>query len=203
MRVFSGIQATGAKHIGNYIGAMRQYVSTQDRGRRLLLHRRPALDNGRLRPARPARSHARPGRAPLCGRPRPRPLHPLPSEPRDSARGGRLAALGRHRVRTTRPYDPVQGEGRRQGLRLCRALHLSRPDGGRHPALPDGHRPGRGRSAAARRARPRRRQRFNARFGETFKIRAASSPRSAHGSWTCRSRRTRCRQRAAVRRERC
>jgi tryptophanyl-tRNA synthetase len=32
MRVFSGIQATGAKHIGNYIGAMRQYVATQDQG---------------------------------------------------------------------------------------------------------------------------------------------------------------------------
>jgi tryptophanyl-tRNA synthetase len=32
MRVFSGIQATGAKHIGNYIGAMRQYVATQDSG---------------------------------------------------------------------------------------------------------------------------------------------------------------------------
>jgi tryptophanyl-tRNA synthetase len=30
MRVFSGIQPTGAKHIGNYIGAMRQYVATQD-----------------------------------------------------------------------------------------------------------------------------------------------------------------------------
>src|ERR1700759_114419 len=30
MRVFSGIQPTGAKHIGNYIGAMRQYVQTQD-----------------------------------------------------------------------------------------------------------------------------------------------------------------------------
>ncbi|HZT92402.1 MAG TPA: tryptophan--tRNA ligase [Gaiellaceae bacterium] len=30
MRVFSGIQATGAKHIGNYIGAMRHYVRTQD-----------------------------------------------------------------------------------------------------------------------------------------------------------------------------
>jgi tryptophanyl-tRNA synthetase len=30
MRVFSGIQPTGAKHIGNYIGAMRQYVTTQD-----------------------------------------------------------------------------------------------------------------------------------------------------------------------------
>jgi tryptophanyl-tRNA synthetase len=32
MRVFSGIQPTGAKHIGNYIGAMRQYVSTQEQG---------------------------------------------------------------------------------------------------------------------------------------------------------------------------
>ncbi|HEY3183259.1 MAG TPA: tryptophan--tRNA ligase, partial [Gaiellaceae bacterium] len=32
MRVFSGIQATGDKHVGNYIGAMRQYVSTQDEG---------------------------------------------------------------------------------------------------------------------------------------------------------------------------
>jgi tryptophanyl-tRNA synthetase len=32
MRVFSGIQPTGAKHIGNYIGAMRQYVATQNEG---------------------------------------------------------------------------------------------------------------------------------------------------------------------------
>ncbi len=32
MRVFSGIQPTGAKHIGNYIGGMRQYVATQDEG---------------------------------------------------------------------------------------------------------------------------------------------------------------------------
>src|SRR5690242_14115746 len=30
MRVFSGIQATGAKQLGNYIGAMRQYVATQE-----------------------------------------------------------------------------------------------------------------------------------------------------------------------------
>jgi tryptophanyl-tRNA synthetase len=32
MRVFSGIQPTGAKHIGNYIGGMRQYVATQESG---------------------------------------------------------------------------------------------------------------------------------------------------------------------------
>lgn len=32
MRIFSGIQPTGSKHLGNYIGAIRQYVSGQDRG---------------------------------------------------------------------------------------------------------------------------------------------------------------------------
>src|SRR6202000_761404 len=32
MRIFSGIQPTGRKHLGNYIGAIAQYVSAQDRG---------------------------------------------------------------------------------------------------------------------------------------------------------------------------
>ncbi|HEY5194559.1 MAG TPA: tryptophan--tRNA ligase [Solirubrobacteraceae bacterium] len=32
MRIFSGIQPTGTKHLGNYIGAIRQYVTGQDRG---------------------------------------------------------------------------------------------------------------------------------------------------------------------------
>jgi tryptophanyl-tRNA synthetase len=31
MRVFSGIQPTGAKHLGNYSGGFRQYVATQNR----------------------------------------------------------------------------------------------------------------------------------------------------------------------------
>jgi tryptophanyl-tRNA synthetase len=31
-RIFSGIQPTGRKHLGNYIGAIRQYVDGQDRG---------------------------------------------------------------------------------------------------------------------------------------------------------------------------
>jgi tryptophanyl-tRNA synthetase len=30
MRIFSGIQPTGAKHLGNYVGAIRQYVDSQD-----------------------------------------------------------------------------------------------------------------------------------------------------------------------------
>ncbi len=32
MRIFSGIQPTGNKHLGNFIGAIRQYVEGQDRG---------------------------------------------------------------------------------------------------------------------------------------------------------------------------
>jgi tryptophanyl-tRNA synthetase len=32
MRIFSGIQPTGAKHLGNYSGGFRQYASTQEEG---------------------------------------------------------------------------------------------------------------------------------------------------------------------------
>src|SRR5919201_4773380 len=32
MRIFSGIQPTGAKHLGNYAGGFRQYAATQERG---------------------------------------------------------------------------------------------------------------------------------------------------------------------------
>jgi tryptophanyl-tRNA synthetase len=32
MRVFSGIQPTGAKHLGNYAGGFRQYAATQEQG---------------------------------------------------------------------------------------------------------------------------------------------------------------------------
>jgi tryptophanyl-tRNA synthetase len=35
MRIFSGIQPTGRKHLGNYIGAITQYVAGQDEGEAL------------------------------------------------------------------------------------------------------------------------------------------------------------------------
>jgi tryptophanyl-tRNA synthetase len=35
MRVFSGIQPTGEKHLGNYVGAIRRWVDDQDRGEAL------------------------------------------------------------------------------------------------------------------------------------------------------------------------
>jgi tryptophanyl-tRNA synthetase len=43
-------------------------------------------------------------------------------------------------------------------------------------------------------------ERFNSRFGETFRVPEGAIPSSARGSWTCRSRRTRW-QRRAVRRK--
>jgi tryptophanyl-tRNA synthetase len=35
VRIFSGIQPTGRKHLGNFLGAIRQYVEGQDRGEAL------------------------------------------------------------------------------------------------------------------------------------------------------------------------
>src|SRR5919205_3507700 len=34
-RIFSGIQPTGEKHLGNYVGAIRRWVDDQDRGEAL------------------------------------------------------------------------------------------------------------------------------------------------------------------------
>ena len=36
MRIFSGIQPTGAKHLGNYIGAIRRWVDSQDQGEQFI-----------------------------------------------------------------------------------------------------------------------------------------------------------------------
>ena len=97
MRVFSGIQATGAKHIGNYIGALAPVRRDAGRGRGVLLHRRPALDHGRLRPAATCtsarstsrRCSSRPGSTRSA-----RTLF-LQSHVTGARRGG-VAALGRH-----------------------------------------------------------------------------------------------------------
>ena len=35
MRIFSGIQPTGTKHLGNYIGAIRQYVRARSAAKAL------------------------------------------------------------------------------------------------------------------------------------------------------------------------
>ena len=77
--IFSGIQPTGRKHLGNYIGAIRQYVEGQDRGEPAIfcivdLHAiSVAYDPADLR-----ERVLRHGRDPARRRPRPGALHPLP-----------------------------------------------------------------------------------------------------------------------------
>ena len=69
MRVFSGIQADRRQDTSaTTSAAIRQYAATQDAGRGVLLHRRPALDHGRVRPGRPAR-RARSTWPRCCSRP--------------------------------------------------------------------------------------------------------------------------------------
>ena len=65
-RVLSGIQPTADSfHLGNYLGAVRNWVAMQDTARRLLLRGRPARDHRRARPGAAAPAH--PGRrSPSC-----------------------------------------------------------------------------------------------------------------------------------------
>ena len=48
-RVLSGMRPTGKLHLGNYMGALANWVKLQDAVRVLLLHRRPARADHRLR----------------------------------------------------------------------------------------------------------------------------------------------------------
>ena len=92
MRIFSGIQPTGAKHFGNYSGGFRQYAATQEQGEAFFcivdLHSiTVAYEPAELRESTlDLAAHA------LRNRARPRPLDRLPPEPRAGAPGGGLAA---------------------------------------------------------------------------------------------------------------
>ena len=44
-RIFSGVQPTGNLHLGNYLGAIRNFVRLQDGQRVPLLRGRPARDH--------------------------------------------------------------------------------------------------------------------------------------------------------------
>ena len=79
MIIFSGIQPTGRKHLGNYIGAIVQYVEGQDRADPSIycivdLHA-ITVD---VRAGGAARARVRHHRDPDRLRARPRALHPVP-----------------------------------------------------------------------------------------------------------------------------
>ena len=156
-KVFSGIQPTGRKTLGNYSGGFRQYVQTQEQGDAFFcivdLHS-ISVDYD---PAELRELDARPRGAAVRRRARRRPLDRLLPEPRDRARRGGLAAVGGDGLRAAREDDAVQGEERRARVRLGRAVHVSGAHGRRHPPVPDRPRPDRRRPATAPRAHARRR----------------------------------------------
>ena len=156
VRIFSGIQPTGRKHLGNYIGAIRQYVDGQDRvadGESIYcivdLHAiSVAYDPAELR----ERVYDTTAILVAAGLD-PGALHPLPPVRRPRAHRAHLAALGGHRPRRPQPDDPVQGEvGEAARAGLGRALPLSGPAGGRRARLQGRRGAGRRRPAPARRA---------------------------------------------------
>ena len=192
MRIFSGIQPTGRKHLGNYIGAIAQYVSSQERGEGIFcivdLHAMTvAYDPAELRERAlrhdrdPARRRAGPGA-----------LHPVPPERRARAHRADLAALERHRTRAPPAHAPVPRQVRgaaRAGL--GRAAVLPGADGRRRARLPRPRGAGRRGPARAPRADARRRRATSTRRFAAAR-RCSSCPscasrRSARGSWTCRS----------------
>ena len=120
-RVFSGIQPTGQKHIGNYLGAIRHYVADQEtlRGRVDLLRRRPALDDPAVRARRADGLDARHLRHAGGLGSRSGARDRVRAEPRARARRARLALqLHRHDGRA-RAHGRVQGEVRRPQVRVA------------------------------------------------------------------------------------
>ena len=125
MRIFSGIQPTGRKHLGNYIGAIRGYVEGQERGDPAIycivdLHATSvAYDPGAL----PGYVLDTAGDAD-GGRARPGPLHPVPPVRREGALGAVLAALSSVTAygdlqRMTQFKDKSAREQRARARRAC------------------------------------------------------------------------------------
>ena len=112
MRIFSGIQPTGEKHLGNLIGGFRQYAATQEQGEAFFC----IVDlHSITTDYEPADLHARTldlYAMLIATGLDPRALDDLRPEPRDRACRGGVAALGRHELRPVGSDDTVQGQVR-------------------------------------------------------------------------------------------
>ena len=167
-RVFSGVQPTGNLHLGNYLGAIVNFVKLQETHDCLycVVDMHAITRRRRLgRPGRADAQHARGHRGLHRQRHRSEEAHRLQPEPGGRARRARLGLQLRRADRLAEPHDPVQGEGR-QGPRerLRRPLRLSGADGGRHSGLSRHPCAGRRGPEAASRARARHRAEVQQRF---------------------------------------
>ena len=205
VRIFSGIQPTGRKHLGNYIGAIRQYVEGQERGEGIYC----IVDLHALTvPYDPAELRERlydtlaillaagldPARSVLFRQ----------SDVHEHTELSLAAGRG-HPAGRPQPDAPVPRQvARAARARRRRAALLPGAHGGRRARLPRRRGAGGGGPARAPRAHARRRAPLQRalRRGRCSSCPRAASPRSARGSWTSRSRRGRCRRRAPRRRAR-
>ena len=135
-RIFSGIQPSGAPHIGNDLGAIRNYVKLQWEYEAIYCivdyHALTSLHD----PDAAAASDARDGCRPARPRARPGALHAVRPEPPTRAHRARLAARDGHAGQLARAHADLQGEApvparRRQP----RAADLPGPAGRRHRHL--------------------------------------------------------------------
>ena len=204
VRIFSGIQPTGRKHLGNYIGAIRQYVDGQDRGDPAIycivdLHAiTVAYEPSELR-----ERAVRHDRDPHRRRPRPGALHPLPPVRRPRAHRALLAAVVGHGDRRAQPHAPVPRQVARPARARrppgCSSTRSSRPPTC-SPTAPTRSRSARTSASTSSSCATSRGASTRATARTSSSSPSTESPRSARGSWTCRSRRGRCRRRAGPRR---
>ena len=152
--IFSGIQPTGRKHLGNYIGAIRQYVEGQERGEPAIfcivdLHALSvAFDPADLR----ERLYDTTAILLAAGLDPERCILFRQSDVLEHSRAD-LAALGGHLARRPQPHAPVQGQvGEAARAGLGGALLLPGADGRRRARLQGDRGAGRRRPAPARRA---------------------------------------------------
>ena len=175
-RVFSGVQPTGNLHLGNYLGAIVNFVKLQDSHNCIYC----VVDMHAItvwqEPGRAGAHHPRSDGGVHRQRHRSEEAHRLQPEPGRRACRARLGVQLRRPPRLAEPHDPVQGEGR-QGPRerVGRALRLSEPDGGGHSRLSRDACAGRRRPEAAPRARARHRAEVQQRFRRTRSAATAST----------------------------
>ena len=152
-RIFSGIQPTGDLHIGNYLGAIRQWVREQNPDALYCVVDLHALTVD-VDPEELHRSTLEVVVGLLAAGLDPEVCTMFVQS--HVAEHTRLCVAPRvHRdLRRAAPDDPVQGQVRAQRGRPRRAAHLPGADGGGHLALRHRARPGGRRPAPAPRAHP-------------------------------------------------
>ena len=135
-RIFSGIQPSGELHIGNYLGAVQNWVRLQE-GRDTTffcivdLH---AL-TGNYEPADLRRRRHEMAVSLLAAGLDPESVHTVLPERRAAACRAGVGLQHGHAARRARTADAVQGQERSAGERDHRGAHVSGAAGGGHPPV--------------------------------------------------------------------